>query len=265
MKVAISTLSLASGTNQALTRAADLGFKVVEVNLLAHEYGNGYRRQPDEIFYRQLQADIEQTGLQVWSVTAPPLTQEHMFSQRARKEILRGSAIIAGLLGAKVLVMQPADIFRDQQAFDGYMPENKAPAVIDGFDEAWVQAVNRKITMALMNRDYWIGSLLTNQAERLASIVQDLALGCALDIRQALNRSDLGSWLASVGERLAVGYAYDMNADGQRRAPTSHEWSDWLPALADGRLKTMVIQAAINQSDEEFIQSRQFLESLVKG
>lgn len=263
MQLAIKTSSLADNTVEALERAADLGFGTVEISLLGHEFDYGYRRQPNVSFYRQLQTNLEKTGLKVWSVSAPRLKQEQMFSSRTRKEILKSAAGAAGFLNAKVFVVQPADIFRSQDDFDQYVRDHKAPAVIDGFDEAWVQVANRRMTMALVNRDYWIGTALTNQAQRLAKITNDLAVGCALDIRQAASRNDLSEWLEHIGERLAVGYAYDLSEEGPPVAPVDDEWQGWIPFFMESRLKIMVVIANSSQSDEQIIESRQYLEGLL--
>jgi len=263
MQLAISISSLAENTVEALERAADLGFGTVEVSLLDHEFDYGYRRQPNVSFYRLLRTNLDNTHLKVWSVSPPPLKQEQMFSSRTRKEILKSAASAAGFLDAKVFVVQPADIFRSQTAFDRYVRDHKAPAVIDGFDEAWVQVANRRMTMALVNRDYWIGTALTNQAQRLAKIANDLAIGCALDIRQAANRNDLSDWLEHIGERLAVGYAYDLSEGGPLVAPVGDEWQSWIAYLMESRLKVIVIEANSSQSDEQIIRSRQFMEGLL--
>jgi sugar phosphate isomerase/epimerase len=247
-------------TQEALERAADLGFKTVEINLTNHEFAYGYRRQPNVGFFRQIRAQLDKLQLAVWSVSAPSLSQEQMFSELSRKEILKGGAGAAGIVGAKVYVVQPADIFINQHSFDRYMGDNKSPAVSEGFDEAWVQVVNRKMTMALANRDYWIGTLLTNQTERIATITNDLAIGCALDIRQALNRNKLDRWLESVGERLAVAYAYDLADDGLPVAPVDGEWQSWSATLKTSRLKCLVIKTGHSQSDEEIVRSRVIIE-----
>lgn len=263
MRLAINTGSLAVNTTEALERAVALGFSTVEINLLNQEFGYGYRRRPDARFYRGLKTDLEKMALSVWSVTSLPLSQEQMFSARARKDILKGGAGAAGVLGGKVLVVKPADIFLSQGAFDRYVHDHRAPPMTDGFDEAWVQVVNRRMTMALLNRDYWVGSLLTNQAERLAAIVEDLAIGCALDVRQAKHRNDINSWLDLVGDRLAVAYAYDLNKDGARRAPLGAEWREWITALKETRVKCLVLKAGRNQSDDEIVKSRIYIEALL--
>jgi sugar phosphate isomerase/epimerase len=263
MQLAINTGSLAKNTHDALERAADLGFKSVEINLIDHEFAYGYRREPAVAFYRRLRVELDKSHLAVWSVSTPPLSQEQMFSERSRKEILKGGAGAAGIVGAKVFVVQPADIFINQQAFDRYLYDRTAPAVTEGFDEAWVQVVNRKMTMALANRDYWIGTLLTNQAERLGNIANDLAIGCALDIRQALSRNSLDTWLESIGERLAVAYAYDVSDDGLTHAPIDDDWEEWITILKMSRLKVLTIRAGHLQSDEEIVRSRRIIEQLL--
>ncbi len=263
MQLAINTGSLAADTQKARERAADLGFGSVESNIGSQEFGYGYRRKPDAGLFRQIRADLDKKNLTVWSVSAPRLSHEQMFSELSRREILKGGAIAAGLLGAKVLVVQPADIFISQKSFDGYIQDHKAPAVIAGFDEAWVQVVNRKMTMALVNRDYWIGTLLTNQAERLAKIANDIAIGCALDIRQALNRNDLGTWLEKVGDRLAAAYAYDLSESGLLIAPMEEEWDSWISTLNNSRLKTVIVQAQPLQEDDEIIRSRLYFEDIL--
>lgn len=261
MHIAINTSSLADNTPEALERAADLGFSRVEIDLLSNEFNYGYRRKPDVKFYRQLSEQLQRMKLSAWSVTAPPLSQEEMFSKRARREILKGGAGAAGLLGAKVFVVRPADIFLDQLSYDQYIQDHSAPPVVEGFDEAWVQVVNRQMTMALLNRDYWIGSVLTNHPERLTAITSDLAIGCAFDIRRAVYRDELPEWLGQLGDRLAVAYAYDLDEDGSVSTPSDVSWQGWLRALMPTRLKCLVLIAGRDQQDDEITSSRMALES----
>jgi sugar phosphate isomerase/epimerase len=251
MQLAISTQALASSTPEALRRAAALGFSQVEVNLRAEEFGYGYRRKPAARFYRDLRQEIDTLGLSVWSVTSTPLTQEQMFSARARKEVLLGSVAAAGILGARVFVVQPADILESESAANHYLERADAPSVVTGFDEGWAQVVNHRMTLALLNRDYWVGMVLTNQVERLRRITEDLAIGCALDVRAAVQRNALAAWLEALGERMAVAYAYDLDEGGERMAPAAGEWEDWLAALGTTRLKCLVMGAHPSQSDDE--------------
>ena len=264
MQLAIYTDSLASNTYEALKRAAKLGFRSLEVKLQSHEFNYGYQRKPDVNFYRELRAEIESLGLNVWSVSPPDLRQEEMFSMRSRGDILKGAASAAALLQAKVFVVEPVNIFRDQEDFDRYIQNGLAPAVIPGFDESWVQIVNGKMFMALLNRDYWIGSPLTNNAQRIAQIANDLAVGCALDIPRAVSRSDIASWLQHAGERLAVAYTYDQMENGLPVAPIDDKWIDLLANVQKSRIKAIVLKTHPEQDDDEILQSRVFVESLLK-
>jgi hypothetical protein len=157
----------------------------VEVNLQTAEFGYGYRRKPSVRFYRQLKKQIDDLTLSVWSVTSPPQTQEQMFSSRAGKDILINSIGVAGLLEAQVFVATPMDLFEGEDALLAYFGAREAPLVIKEYDEAWAQAINRRMTLVMRNYDYWIGAPLINQADRLKKLTADLATGCALDIRLA--------------------------------------------------------------------------------
>lgn len=259
MQIAISTELLADSTPAALERAAALGFDCVEVALRPAEFDYGYRRKPNARFYRELRQQLDRLSLSVWSARSLPLSQAQMFSARARKDILIQSAAAAGVLGSKVFVVEPADLFLGEEALQAYLQQPKAPPMIDGYDESWTQAVNRRVTMALLNSDYWLGVPLTNQTEQLAKIANDLAIGVALDVRRALSRNTLEAWLAAVGERLAVAYAYDLDAAGRPIAPHSDEWAGWLAALQTTRLKCLVIHPGPAQPDADLLRGREWL------
>ncbi len=262
MQIAISTETLSRQTPAALERAASLGFKTVEINLQSDEFGYGYRRRTNARFYRTLRKQIDDLGLRVWSVSSPPLTQEQMFFERARKDILMSGAIAAGTLGAQVYVVRPADLFTSEINFESYMRDRGAPAVIEGFDEAWVQTVNRRMTMAIQNRSHWVGALLTNEAERIQKVTDDLAVGWAMDVRGALSRGDMATWLERAGDRLAVAHLYDF-VDEQQCSPVDADWATILPALMQTRLKCCVIHAPHAGSDEELLRSRDYLLGIV--
>jgi sugar phosphate isomerase/epimerase len=264
MHIAIRTASLSQDTPTALERAAALGFQHVEVNLLNHEFGYGYKRKANVRFYRELKRQLDNLGLAVWSFTSVPLTQEQMFFERARKDILMGAAGAGGILDAKVFTVKPADIFTSEINFESYLTDKNSPPMIEGYDEAWVQAVNRRITTAVLNYDHWIGIPLSNNAERMKKITLDLGIGWAMDVRRATHRGNLDEWLKQVGDRLAVAYAYDLAADGETPcAPAGPEWSAWAEVIKQTRLKCMVMYAHPSQSDEEIVQSREYLQSLL--
>jgi sugar phosphate isomerase/epimerase len=262
IQLAISTNTLGRSTPDALQRAADLGFTHLEINLHPHEFDYGYRRKPNARFYRELRQQLDRLGLSVWSVTPPPLTQEQMFFERARKDILMNAAATAGILGGKVYVLRPADIFTSEMAFAAYWDKKDAPPMIEGYDEAWVQAANRRLATALLNMDHWVGVPLTNQADRIAKVTADLAIGWAMDVRRALNRNTLDAWLSAAGDRLAVAYLYDLTEDGRQTLPTSDDWQQYLPPLLQTRLKCLVLQAA-QPTDDEITHSHTYLNQLL--
>lgn len=264
MQIAINTGSLSQDTPEALEKAAALGFRHVEVNLQTAEFDYGYRRKPNARFYRQLKNQIDEMGLIVWSVSAPALTQEQMFSSRARKDILMSGVGAAGLLGSQVYVTGPTDLFQDEDALLTYFDKREAPPIINGFDETWAQAVNRRMALAIRNYDYWVGSPLINNAERMNNLTDALAVGCALDIRLAQHRNPLPVWIEQLNERLAVAYVYDLGEDGRPKTPTGEEWAEWLTPFKQTRLKCLVMSAANDQSDSEIIDSRTRLAEILE-
>jgi hypothetical protein len=265
MQIAINTGSLSQDTPEALEKAAALGFRHVEVNLQTAEFDYGYRRKPNARFYRQLRKQIDELGLVVWSVTAPSLTPEQMFSTRARKDILMNGIGAAGLLGSQVYVTGPTDLFQNENALLAYFDQGDAPPVIEGYDESWAQVINRRMAMAVRNYDYWMGTPLINQVERMHTVTDALAVGCALDIRLAQNRNPLAAWVAQLGDRLAVGYVYDLGEDGRPKTPTGTEWAEWLAPFKQTRLKCLVISAAKEESDLDIADSRTRLEEILEN
>ncbi len=253
MYLAINTASLSDRTPLALQRAAALGLTWVEVNLLAEELDYGYRRRPNVRFYRELKTQLDTLGLRVWSVTAPALTQPQMFSERARQDVLLNAVGAAGILAATVFVLEPAHIFHSERALEAYWRDRTAPPIIPGFDELWAQAANRRLTLALTNQDYWMGTLLTNQVERMQQALFDLAIGWGMQVRAATQRNTLERWLAEVGESLAVAYVEDWSEeDGRPCLPQEAIWQTWLPMLAQTRLKALVLRGRPHEPDDRF-------------
>ncbi len=263
MQIAINTGSLSQETPKALEMAADLGFGQIEVNLQTAEFGYGYRRKPNARFYRELKKQIDKLGLSVWSVTSPPQTQEQMFSSRARKDILMNGVGAAGLLGAQVYVTSPTDLFENEDDLAYYFEKGDAPPTISGYDEAWAQVINRRMAPVIRNYDYWMGSPLIDQAKRLEKLTDDLAIGCALDIRLAQRRNPLTTWVDCLGDRLAVSYAYDLDENGRITAPSSEEWPEWLLPIKQTRLKTLVMSAGEGQSEADILASRAMLQEIL--
>lgn len=265
MRLAIATNTLNSNTPAALERASQLGFDTVEINLQAEEFGYDYRRKPGARFYRSLRQQLDDLGLRVWSVTPPALAQHQMFFERARKDILIGSAITAGILGGRVFVLQPADVFVSEMTFHQYMSDGSAPPVIEGFDEAWVQAANRRVSTTIVNVDYWLGIPLTNQTDRISRITRDLAIGWALDVRNALHRNTLDAWLEAGGDKLGVAYLDDRDEQGARQLPMRADWQQILVRLAKTKLKTCVIRGNQASTDTEIISARRAVEQILQA
>lgn len=262
MQIAISTESLSKNTVTALEKAADLGFTHVELNLQTDEFGYGYRRRTNARFYRQMSRELKRFGLSVWSTTSPPLTQAQMFFERARKDILLSGAIASGLVDAQVYVVRPADVFMSEIMFESYLKEGLAPPVVEGFDEAWVQTVNRRMTMAIRNQSHWLGALLTNESGRINTVTDHLAVGWAMDVPAALSRGDMNTWLKAAGDRLAVAHLYDFEEEEQR-PPLQEAWQEWLPTLGQTRLKCAVIHAPDTANDDDLVRSRNYLQDIL--
>lgn len=263
MQLAIQTTALSPSTPESLTIAQSLGFQMVEIHLHPHEFGYDFRRKPSARFYRQLKTQLDSLNLSVWSTTAVPLTQSQMFYERARKDILLGGITAAGILGSRVYVVQPADIFNSEMAVHHYFTEKTAPPVIEGFDESWVQGVNRRVNMALLNLDYWLGLPLTNQIERIEQIGEQLAIGWAMDVRLAHHRTPLTNWLEVLKKRLAVAYFYDLDEQGRTVAPHDPIWQEWLPLLRHTSLKCAVIRAGTHQTLSQIADSFAYLSNIL--
>ena len=127
MQIAISTGSLNPSTTDALQRAKALGFSHLEVNLQPDEFGYGYKRKTNARFYRGLARTLKETQLSVWSTTTPPLSQQQMFSQQARKDVLMSSAIASGLVGSRVFVVSALDVFRSEDRTGNYFEKALSP------------------------------------------------------------------------------------------------------------------------------------------
>jgi hypothetical protein len=75
----------------------------------------------------------------------------------------------AGLLGSQVYVTAPTDLFQTEDALLAYFNKPEAPPIINGFDEAWAQVVNRRMALTIRNYDYWIGAPFTPSARPVSN------------------------------------------------------------------------------------------------
>ncbi|HSH01910.1 MAG TPA: hypothetical protein VLL52_05270 [Anaerolineae bacterium] len=265
MHIAINTASLAPNTTDALNRAAKLGFSHIEINLLTEEFAYGYRRKPNVRFYRNLKKQLADLNLNVFSVTTPPLTQAQMFDSRARRDVIHGAAGAAGILGAQVFVTRPADILTSEEAVTTYFDVVTAPPIISGYDELWAQVVNRRLNFTMLNQAHWLGIPLTNHVDNIAKLTADLAIGFAMDIRSASRRGTIDTWLQKMGDRLAVAYIYDGGEETPYQAPMADDWQEWLPPFTTSRLSAIVMQADFNQTDDQLLASRDYLQGILNN
>lgn len=245
MNFAVSTQSVAGSSEEAIVAlGGKAGVEWIEVNLLTDEFGYGGKRRPNAKFYKSLKQKIDEAGLKVWSVTAPALTPEQMFSEKARREILLNAIGAAGVLGAKTFVVEPVHIFVGEKAAETYLNTTKllTPPIIDGFDEAWAQVVNRRMGFSLLNKQYYLGQPLTNQADDLAKITGDLGIQCAIDIDSASQRGTLESWAEKLTDRIT-----------HITVSTTTEASGLEKIFASTRAKTIVLDSPTLLSSDELL------------
>jgi hypothetical protein len=212
MRIAISTNSLSTDTTAALQRAAVLGFAWVEINLQSAEFSHESNRTPDLRFYRRLREHLDTLNLSVWSVTTPPDNAQET-SATARIKTVYDVASVAGSLGAHVVVTEADDLFSNSSALQPYFDGATAPPVNAGYDEVWVQIVNRRMKLALHNGATSNKVNSTNDIDRMVKITHDLAIHMALDESIATMHAPLRTWLAALSDRIAVAYVDDNQAD----------------------------------------------------
>lgn len=206
MQIAIGTNSLNINTPAALERAAALGFAWVEINLQSAEFFDAASGKPNLRFYRELRIQLDTLGLSVWSVTTPPLTSIQQASSQTRKDMLLAVASAAGALAAQVVVTEPGNLFSNMAALTPYFAGTTAPPVIDGYDDVWVQIVNRRMKLALRNTQSLHGAGI-DSTQHMAKVTRDLAIFCALDVRHALDDAPLDVWVGALRNRIAVAHA----------------------------------------------------------
>jgi sugar phosphate isomerase/epimerase len=193
MKIAVNTGSLSFDTPTAVAQAKGLGFTTVEVNLQQAELRYDFQREPDTAFYATLAQEIRIRGMSVGSVHNLFLNAAQAFSQGARREILQLSARVTAQLGSAVLVVHPADLFVSEEALSAYLsgaPKKRgALPLVAGFDQLRDVLDELGVRLALENVSYWHDTLLTNQAEYMALLVDALDCQVALDVRRSLHRA----------------------------------------------------------------------------
>jgi sugar phosphate isomerase/epimerase len=247
MKIAINTGSLSFDTPTAVAQAKGLGFTTVEVNLQQAELRYDFQREPDTAFYATLAQEIRIRGMSVGSVHNLFLNAAQAFSQGARREILELSARVTAQLGSAVLVVHPADLFVSEEALSAYLsgaPKKRgALPLVAGFDQLRDVLDELGVRLALENVSYWHDTLLTNQAEYMALLVDALDCQVALDVRRSLHRPDLQRWIELVGDRIAVLHVHDEQDGNEHHPPLDPAWGERIRLLKQTPAEVCVIEA----------------------
>jgi len=259
MQIAVSTGSLSLNTFEAIERAAALGFNAIQVNLQQAELRYDWNRKPDLAFYQRLGEAIRDRNLTVVSAHHPILNGAQAFSQRARAELLQAAIHAAASLGAPMLVVHPADIFTSAEDLEAYFLEHNAPPVIAGFDEAWAQSANRKLRLAVENVNYWRGTIMTNHAEHLAQVTEDLAVYAVLDVWRGADKPNIQRWVEKLGQRILLLHLHEAVDGREHLPPLSEKWAEWVPLLRGTAAQAGVIEAS---DPDGLARARQYLASL---
>jgi sugar phosphate isomerase/epimerase len=244
MQIAVNTGSLSHDTLEAVERAAALGFDAVEVNIQQAELRYDWQRKPDLVFYQRLGDAIRARQMTAVSVHHPMLSGSQVFSQKARAELLQLSIRAAASLGAPTVVVHPADLFTSAEDLETYFLEHNAPPVIAGFDEAWAQLANRGIRLALENVSYWRGATMTNHAERLSRVTDDLAIHAVLDVWRGADKPNVQTWVEKAGKRIVLLHLHEMADGREHQPPLSEKWAEWAPLLRGAAADACVLETS---------------------
>jgi sugar phosphate isomerase/epimerase len=271
MDIAINTGSLSFDTPAAVAQAKGLGFQAVEVNLQQAELRYDFHREPDLDFYNLLAKELELRGLRVVSVHNLFLTSAQVFSQGARREILKLVAGVTARLGASVLVVHPADLFVSEEALTRYLDSDggkrrKRLPLISGFVEVRKELKHLGVKLALENVSYWRDTLLTNQAEHMRALVDALDCQVALDVHRCLERPSLKRWVELVGERVAVLHLHDQQNGEEHHPPLEPAWAERIALLRGTTAEACVIEASATPMASGNIRaSRDYIAQLWSG
>jgi sugar phosphate isomerase/epimerase len=198
-------------------------------------------------FYDQLAQEIQLRGMQVVSVHNLFLNSAQVFSQGARREILRVVAGVTASLGASTLVVHPADLFVSEEALTHYLSTSpvyrEELPVVAGFDEVRAEMVELGVNLALENVNYWRDTLLTNQAEHMRVLANALDCLVALDVRRCLNRPSLRRWVELVGERITLLHIHDQLDGNEHHPPLDPAWGERAALLKGTAAQACVIEA----------------------
>jgi sugar phosphate isomerase/epimerase len=247
MKIAINTGSLSFDTPTAVAQAKGLGFTTLEVNLQQAELRYDFQRNSDTAFYTTLAQEIRIRGMSVGSVHNLLLNAAQAFSQGARREVLELSARVTAQLGARVLVVHPADLFVSEEALSAYLSsapkKRRALPLVTGFEQVRDVLDELGVCLALENVSYWHDTLLTNQAEYMAVLVEALDCRVALDVRCSLLQPNLQRWIELVGDRIAILHIHDEQDGNEHHPPLDPAWGERIALLKQTPAEVCVIEA----------------------
>jgi sugar phosphate isomerase/epimerase len=247
-EIAINTGSLSSNTPAAVAQAKGLGFTALEVNLQQSELRYDFERRPDLGFYDILAQEIQLRGMRTVAVHNLHLTSAQVFSQDARREILQLATGVTARLGARILVVHPADLFVSEEALTLYLSgaENGGGElpVIAGFNDVRAEMVGLEVDLALENVNHWRDTLLTNQAEHMRLLAGALKCQVTLDVQRGLNRPNLERWVELVGEKIALLHLHDRVNDREHHPPLDPTWGRHIAALKRTAALACVIEAS---------------------
>jgi sugar phosphate isomerase/epimerase len=245
MEIAINTGSISPDTLAAVAQAKGLGFTGLVVNLQQTELGYDFNRQPHLEFYGILAQEIQLRGMHVVAVHNPFLTGAQVFSQDARREILRLSTRVAACLGSSVLVVHPADLFTSEEALMSYVSGGrKTLPVITGLEDVRAQMQEFEIRLALENVNHWRDTLLTNQAEHMRLLAEALDCRVAFDVKRGLRRPNLERWVELVGSRIVLCHLHDQVEGEEHHPPLDPAWSKRVVLLKRTAAEACIIEAS---------------------
>ncbi len=256
MQIGIDSVILSLDTSTAIRRAKSLGFRLIEIGLRPEEAVDSQKRKNEGRLYKSLRQELDTLGLSVWAANLLEPQSLAQIPEPAHRDLLVGGAVAAGILGGRLFVVRPGELFRTESEFKVSVEGNSAPPLQPGFDEAWAQGANRRVSLALRNASY------LNKVDHLAKASFDLGIGWALDIRAALQAGELTTWLTAGGDRLGTAYLYDVNDVGKPQLPASDDWAMILKQLKATRLQTIILSGGREHSDDEILASKQFIERL---
>jgi sugar phosphate isomerase/epimerase len=245
MEIAINTGSLSFDTPAAVAQAKGLGFTALEVNLQQAELRYDFNRQPNLGFFDTLAQEIQLRGMRVVSVHNLFLTGAQVFSQDARRAVLRLAARVVRRLDSSVLVVHPADLFVSEEALTSFLTGGrKRMPLIAGFDDVRAEIEELQVGLALENVNHWHDTLLTNQADHMRVLTDTLDCQVAFDVRRGLNRPSLARWIELVGDRVALCHLHDEVDSQEHHPPLDPAWSDRIRLLKNTDVRACVIEAS---------------------